>query len=233
MKTNKAADRLRALRRTWKDNYFFKTMTSAGIFFGFTSLFALYHGYLGIGYSSVWHGGICVFYFLLVVIRGSILLTEKNIRGQAGLTQNLRRRRIFLVSAALLLVLDLTLIFPIAMMVVLAKPVNIGQIPAIAMAAYTTWKITMASIHIRRQKRNTRGSILVMELRMINFIDALVSVLTLQNTLIMVNQAKSGANSMLPISAASSGIIYIVIVAITIYMLKKGIQQSHLSKSNQ
>lgn len=77
--------------------------------------------------------------------------------------------------------MDLALIWSIAMMVVLDKPVSIGLIPAIAMAAsYTTWKITMASVHMGRQQRRAGGNILVAELRTVSFIDALVSILTLQ-----------------------------------------------------
>ena len=79
----------------------------------------------------------------------------------------------------LLLVLDLALILPVSMMVVLEKPVDLGLIPAIAMAAYTTWKVTAASLHIGRLRRNPGGNILLAELRTVNFIDALVAVLTL------------------------------------------------------
>ena len=45
--------------------------------------------------------------------------------------------------------------------------------------------------------------------------DALVSVLTLQNTLIMVNDAGDG-RSMLTLAALSSAVIFIGIVAISI-----------------
>lgn len=93
------------------------------------------------------------------------------------------------------------------------------------MAAYTTWKITMASIHIDRQRRRPSGNILVAELRTVNFIDALVAILTLQNTLIMVKRTTAGENNMLPVCAASSGVIYIMIVAITIRMLQRGLRQ--------
>ena len=122
--------------------------------------------------------------------------------------------------------LDLALILPISMMAVLDKPVSIGLSPAIAMAAYTTWKITMASIHIGRQRRRPSGNILVAELRTVNFIDALVAILTLQNTLIMVKRTTAGENDMLPVCAASSGVIYIMIVAITIRMLQRGLRQA-------
>lgn len=63
------------------------------------------------------------------------------------------------------------------------------------------------------------------ELRTVNFIDALVSILTLQNTLIMVNETEQGTDHMLPVSAASSAVIYAVIVGITLRMLWVGIRR--------
>ena len=62
----------------------------------------------------------------------------------------------------------------------------------------------------------------MMELRTVNLIDALVSILTLQNTLIMVKQK---GEDMLPVSAVSSAIIYVVILGVTIRMLFQGIRQ--------
>ena len=159
-----------------------------------------------------------------MAIRGMVLFTEHRNRLRDEAEQNRCRRRTFLVSSFLLLALDLALILPIAMMVVLDKPVSMGLIPAIAMATYTTWKITMASIHIRRQRHRSGGNMLIAELRTVNFIDALVAILTLQNTLIMVKRSETGENHMLPVSAASSAVIYVVIVVITIGMLRRGLQ---------
>jgi len=129
------------------------------------------------------------------------------------------------MEAFILLVLNLALILPISLMVILEKPVNMGLIPAIAMAAYTTYKLTMASVHIQKQKRSRHNDILIVELRTINFIDALVSILTLQNTLIMVNQKKTSAKDMLTLSAVSSAAIYIVILFTTVRLLVKGFKQ--------
>lgn len=211
--------------RTWREDYIYQTLMSAAVSFGCTALFALYNGYLGVRYGSAWHGSIGIFYLLLMVVRGIVLLTEKRNRTRLEKVQNRCRRRTFLISSLLLLVLDLALIVPISMMVVLDKPVSMGLIPAIAMATYTTWKVTMASIHIGRQRRRPSGNILVAELRTVNFIDALVAILTLQNTLIMVKRTTTDENAMLPVSAASSAVIYAVIVAITVRMLRKGLGQ--------
>lgn len=212
------------LLRAWREDYHSQTLMSAAGAVGCTALFALYNGYLGLCHASVWHGSIGIFYLLLMAIRGIVLFTEHRNRMRNEQEQDRCRRRTFLVSSFLLLALDLALILPIAMMVKLDKPVTMGLIPAIAMAAYTTWKITMASIHIRRQRRRSGGNLLVAELRTVNFIDALVAILTLQNTLIMVKGAESGKNSMLPVSAASSAVVYVMIVVITIRMLRRGLQ---------
>lgn len=225
MRNNGRAERF---LRAWREDYIYQALMSAALSFGCTALFALYNGFLGVRYGSVWHGSIGIFYLLLMAIRGIVLLTEKRNRTRLEVEQNRCRRRTFLISSVLLLVLDLALIVPISMMVMLDKPVSMGLIPAIAMATYTTWKITMASIHIVRQRRRPSGNILVAELRTVNFIDALVAILTLQNTLIMVSRSTADKTAMLPVSAASSGVIYAVIAAITIRMLQKGLQQTKL-----
>lgn len=209
----------------WKKDYTFKTIAGSMISFGSTVLFALYNGFLGIRLSSVWHGSICVFYLLLVAIRGIILLTEKRNAIRSGQELEHFRHKTFILSSIILLALNLALILPISLMVTLERPVNMGLIPAIAMAAYTTYKLTMASVHIQKQKHGRHSNILITELRTINFIDALVSILTLQNTLIMVNQTKSGANDMLTLSAISSAAIYILILFTTVRLLVKGFRQ--------
>lgn len=185
-------------------------------------LFMCYHGYLGISYSSIWHGSICIFYFLLMTIRGGIILTEKGNAMRSQEEKCLHRRKTFRISAILLLGLDLSLLLPISMMVMLTAPVTMGLIPAIAMATYTTYKMTMAAIHFVRQKHQPDRHILMMELHTVNLIDALTSILTLQNTLIMVNQTKPGANDMFFISAGSSALLYLIMIAVTVDMLRKG-----------
>ena len=225
MENNTMLKKVKPFFEKWKRDYIFKTMTNAVLSFSVTILFALYNGFLGIHLSSIWHGSICAFYLLLVTIRGIILLTEKKNTARSEHEKIHRRQRTFIVSSAMLLVLNLALILPISLMVILEKPVNMGLIPAIAMAVYTTYKITMASIHIQKQTRNNRNNVLVAELRTINFIDALVSILTLQNTVIMVNQTKSSAHDLLILSAVSSAVIYIVILFATIHLLIKGFKQ--------
>ena len=147
------------------------------------------------------------------MIRGIILLTEYRIKMKSETEKLRRRQKIFYATSTPLLLLNLALILPISLMVRLKRPVNIGLIPAIAMAAYTTYKITMAVIHMRKRQAQ---HVLIRELRTINLIDALVSILTLQNTLIVVNANAGEENDMLTLSAISSAAMYLLIIGITV-----------------
>lgn len=190
MENDTISKKVKPIIEKWKKDYTFKTIASSVISFIVIILFALYNGFLGIRLLSVWHGSICVFYLLLIAIRGMILLTEKKNMARDEQEKVHHRYKTFVISSVMLLVLNLALILPISLMVILEKPVNMGLIPAITMATYTTYKLTMASVHIQKQRHSRHGNVLISELRTINFIDALVSILTLQNTLIMVEQTE-------------------------------------------
>lgn len=210
---------LKRLFKKWKKDDFLQVMASSTASLAATTLFTFYNGFLGIYLLSVWHGSICVFYLLLAAIRGMILLTEKRNVARSEKEREYHRRGTFIATSAMLLVLNLALILPVSLMVMLKKPVNMGIIPAITMAVCTTYKITMACVHIRKYRRGNYNNVLVAELRTINLIDALVAVLTLQNTLIMVEQTESSAEGMFILSAASSAAIYIVIVMTTVHLI--------------
>lgn len=188
----------------WKTEYDFKTFVNACGALGITVFFALYNGYLGIAHASVWHGAICVYYILLVLLRGMIIISARKTRG-TGRSKAYRR------AAVWLLILNVSLVLPLALMVTQQKPVKLTLIPAIAMAAYTTYKVTMASINLKKRKRSS--DCLVRLLRTINFIDALVSILTLQNTLIMVN---AGGEGMITLTSLTSGAVWIVILVLSV-----------------
>ena len=93
------------------------------------------------------------------------------------------------------------------------------MIPAIAMAAYTTLKITLASVNLKKKKRSENP--LVHFLRSINFIDALMSVAALQNTLIMVNSTGEKAVSMIGLTAVTSGGMWLGAVTLAAFALRR------------
>ncbi len=204
----------------WKTEYDFKTYISAAASLAVTLLFAFYNGFLGIRHSSLWHGTICAYYIMLTLLRGSIIIAAKSIDQRED--QESARNKAFLAISFLLLILNISLIIPISIMVRQEKPVRMTLIPAIAMAAYTTYKIIMASVNLKRRKASS--DILVKLLRTINFIDALVSILTLQNTLIMVN-SDGNSLSMLPLTAITSALVWVAVLIISLTTIFKGMKR--------
>ena len=165
---------IKDFRKIWDSDYYFSTVFSSAISTLISMVFALYNGALGIVYQSWWHGLICVYYLLLGIIRAILIGTRRK-----------NQKTIRMITYLLLLVMDVSLIGPIYVMVSGKLSYTHGLIPAIAMAAYTTYRITISIIHFRKSRKNDNP--LLFELRMINMTDALVAVLSLQNALIIAN----------------------------------------------
>ncbi|MGN0394525.1 MAG: hypothetical protein ACI4EF_04120 [Coprococcus sp.] len=121
-----------------------------------------------------------------------------------------------------LFVLSISLVGPITLMVLNRKSVNMTLIPAIAMATYIAYKVVMAPVNMKKS-RNFKDS-LVKLLRNINFIDALISILTLQNTLLVV-KASADRQDMMLLAAISSAVGLCVTVFMTIWNIIQGRKQ--------
>ncbi len=206
----------------WMKDYDFKTFMNSTASLVLTVIFALYNGFLGIQHQSVWYGSVCVYYLLLILLRSLIILTEKRTRAREKSEAEARRYRTYRICAFLLLLLNLALIGPIIVLVRQQRPVNMTMIPAIAMAAYAFYKIILATIHLVKRKRSE--NCLVKLLRTINFIDALLSIMTLQNTLIMV-VTKDDKLSMLPLTATTSGLMWLIIVVLSVSSLVYSVRE--------
>lgn len=197
----------------WKNDYDFKTVTAASISLAVTIAFAIHNGVLGVLHSSLWHGSICTYYIFLVILRTIII--SSSVKGNL-------QKRVFVFSSNLLLFLNICLVVPVSLMVVQQKPVNMTLVPAIAMAIYTTYKIIMASANLRKMKKTSNSFVHL--LRTISFIEALVAILTLQNTLIMVN-IKGESPEMLTLSAITSAAIMLIVLGLSVATMINGIRR--------
>lgn len=117
--------------------------------------------------------------------------------------------------------IDLCLFAPITLMLLRPKAAAFGMIPAIVIATYTTYKIIAAIINYNKAKKGEKLTYKL--LRALSIVDALVSVLSLQHILIMVNGGMTF--EMLVLSAVSSFIILLIILIFSVtqivYVTKK------------
>ncbi len=190
----------------WRENR--PLLAAIGVTGGFaaTALFALYNGGLGIWYSSLWYGSICIYYTLLSLLRGILLAAERKAGKMERELAESYRKRIFYVTSWIVLAINAALTIPISLMVLDQRPIQTGMIPAIASAAYTTYKISTAAVKWKR----TSGTMLEQELSMIRFVDALVSVLVLQNTLIIAVEGGISPQLFRLVAISSAGMLLLV-----------------------
>lgn len=181
-----------------------------------TAAFAAYNVFLGMRTGGAWFYHIGVYYALLTCARAAILLSEaKNLREQNEENKIIREKRTFRRVAAFTILIDLCIAAPIAMMTLGKKNVNAGTIAAITIAAYTTYKITAAIVRFNKAKSRAERPC-IKQLRQIGVNDALVSVLSLQNTLISVFSQGDEARTMFTLSCVSSAAIYVCLIAISL-----------------
>lgn len=205
-----------------KEDYIFRTFIFSAGSFLITFVFTIYNIFLAFVYRAAWNIGISVYYALLLCIRAYVIFSEYRLyKHEVKEKEERIRKNLFLTQSILLLIIDLALIAPITMMVLQEKEIHYSEIPAITIATYTCYKIIMSSRnYIKTRKTNYLS---VRTIRNVNFIDALVSVLSLQYTLIMTFSAESNKD-MLGLTATSSFIIWAFIVVISILNLRNAIK---------
>ncbi len=170
-----------------KDDYVFRTVVTAALSFFATVAFTGYNLFLGIAYKTVWNAEIAVYYAMLVLLRAYAFFSERTINRSVVNDAKRKRRvsnKIYISQCVILFLTGVALIAPVSHMVLQKKQVNYSTVPAIAMAAYTTFKISVAVYNYFKTRKNY--GLFVKMLKNISLADALVSVLVLQYTLVMI-----------------------------------------------
>lgn len=85
----------KGLPARWRENRPLLAARGAAGGFVVTVLFALYNGCLGIWYSSLWHGSICIYYILLSLLRGILLVAERKAQKKSEKIAGNYRKRVF------------------------------------------------------------------------------------------------------------------------------------------
>lgn len=176
----------------------------------FTVLFSIYNRIVGIVKESLWHETISIYYLVLVIVKSIILIyIHKSIDRNKDLV-------VFRVVKVLLIILNLLLIVPISLMVLNKRLVEMSLILSIAVALYVTIKTTKVIISFVKKRKEE--DILLKELKVIDLMDVVVSILTLQNTLISVNS--TGFDEGLYYLTIGSSFVGFAINLLLVFMLR-------------
>lgn len=174
-----------------------------------TLAFATFNLTFGIIKSYVFGISIAIYYFLFCAIKIALFVVSKKSEPDSP--------KLVGISAGLF-VLNIALIAPIALMVMWKRTFNLGIIPAITVATYTVYKITSAILGYKKvckaEDEVERVS------KSATLIDTVVSVLLLQNTLLVAQNSELNHN-MYVLTICTSAIAYAVTIIISIVALRR------------
>ena len=183
---------IKKFKKVWNEKYL-------SLYFSIliTLCFAAYNAFLGINYLAIWNGSIAVYYILLLVVKCIVCFRSNKVDKK---TRDL---------SLLIVTITIALIVPSVLMINHQRPVNLDMIAAITVATFTTYKITIAikNYFSYRNKDNLFNK----QLSTINLVSAIVSILTLQNTLIMISE--EGYTENMKILTIVSTISFLILIA--------------------
>lgn len=194
------------------EEYSFRTICFAVGSFIINVANAVFNGVLGLYYFSLWFIALGVYYLLLAVMRGAVLLFHRKKRKNTEMTAEqvkAREIRTYRTCGIWLVLLPTALGVTISQVVMHNDSFVRTGIAIYVSAAYTTFKI-INSIHnfIKARKGDDMA---VRALRNVNLADAIVSVFALQTA--MFHEFSPGENL-----GFANGIMGIIVCALTVFL---------------
>ena len=172
------------------EDYTFRTILTTMPSFVINVAYTVYNGIIGMMNRSAWFITMAVYYSLLGIMRYHAVSANRKISRMAD-PALIRKKELSVIrtDGILLLLLNVALSGVVLLTIARGTAKTYSEIMAISFAAYTFYKIIMAVIHMAKV-RKTKSPILI-TIRNIGVADALVSMLTLQFTMLASFQGSS------------------------------------------
>lgn len=188
-----------AVRRTslgaqFLEDYTFRTILTTLPSFSINVAYTFYNGVIGIMNRSAWFITMAVYYSLLGIMRYRAVQAGRKISRMEDPVQIRKKERsVIRTDGILLLLLNLALSGVVLLTISQGTAKTYSEIMVISIAAYTFYKITMAVIHMIKVRK--MQSPILITIRNIGVADALVSMLTLQATMLASFREKSSVDA--------------------------------------
>lgn len=172
-----------ALGARFLEDYTFRTILTTMPAFLINVAYTVYNGVIGIMNRSEWFITMAVYYSLLGIMRYRAVSAGRKISRMED-PQQVERKQLSVIrtDGILLMVLNLALSGVVLLTIAQETAKAYSEIMVISIAAYTFYKITMAVINMIKVRK--MQSPILITIRNIGAADALVSMLTLQATML-------------------------------------------------
>lgn len=183
----------------------------------FTLIFASYNFYLGVFHGVIWNYSVSFYYLLILIAKTiSIIVLFKTKKENKEFPQN-----IFIFVSILLIFVTLAMIIPANMMLKNLREIKVGIWPAIIVLCYAIIRVCYI-VHLYKNL-NSESSLYYQLKITLNTSATIFCLLTLQNTLIVINGSMSENAGL--ISTISTNVLLFVAFIISLVSLFKGIKK--------
>ncbi len=166
--------------RSMAENYGFRTLVFAGCSFLMNLGFVVFNTVFALLTNDAWYGCLAGYYFLLSGLRGLVFWWNR--RAKEGELSPALQRRNYGLCGWVLLVLDFAMAVAVTFMVLDQKPTQYTEITAIVFATWSVYKISLAIYNVFKARKTK--NLQIQSFRNIGLVDAAVSLLSLQVTLV-------------------------------------------------
>ncbi len=195
------------------ENYNFRTLVFALVSLVINVGFVLLHSVYAITSDSIWYGASAGYYFLLVVLKGVLFSADNKAKKLTADRVEIVKWKNYRGCGIFLFVLELAMALVVLLMVLEQKPTAYSNVMAIALAAFTCYKVTFAIINVQKSFKN--DDVLIKSFRNIGLAEAGVSLLSLQTALV---STFGDANEMLTLNAITGFAVCVLTMVMGVMM---------------
>lgn len=215
------------------EQYGFKTTVLAVCSVVINIGFAAVNLVSAIKYASVWYGSLAGYYGALILFRSIVISVNlacgKKYSGDKS-RLGLSKLKIFLVSGAVLVILEIAMCVAVTQMIISERPAKSGTIMAITTAVYAFYKITMATVNLSKARKH--GDLAVQALRNLNFAAACMSMVSLTVLLLSTFGEADEKAFLVAIKAGVGFAACATVLGIASYMIIMSVSKLKKEKEN-
>ena len=197
-------------------DYGYRTTAFLTISLAVNGAYAIFMAVLGIALSSAWYGFFAGYYILLNVLRVAVIFGGRRVNGKEGEAAALGRLTLYLLCGVLFVPLSIAFGTLAGYLILSEQPARYDIYAAIAMAAYTFYKIIVSAINAVKVRRFHDFSL--QAARNVSFADALVSVFALQMAMVATFTEGDDIGEMGTLNIVIGAAVFLLTLGMGVYM---------------
>ena len=224
------------LTREMLNNYGVRTVIFATGSFIISIAYGAYNFTLSVTQTSLWYGVLAGYYILLAIMRGGVVFHHRKKRKAQKIGKVIENERVkqikkYRICGILLVIMTFALSIAVMEMINERKTFEHAGLMIYVSATYTFYKVTVAIVNIVRARK--QSDMTIQAIRNINMADAIVSMLTLQTSMIHSFGADDGVRFADTLNGATGAVVCALVFALGIFMIVNSQRQLRIEMANK